>query len=304
MFLGGFTLDITEEKRAQKKIDANQDNLEDLVNERTAELKESSQTLEESRTALTYLLEDVNSAREELLEVNRKMEFANKELEAFAHSVSHDLRAPLRHINGFIDILFDHLVDKLDEIGKEYFINIKESSQNMGKLIDQLLVFSRMGRVDLNRIKIDHIEIINEALKLLKTEIDDSKIDFEIKPLGIVYADPFLLRQVWVNLISNAIKFTRLKKTPKIEIGFEKEGKEKITYYIKDNGIGFDNKFAEKAFQVFQRLHSNSEYPGIGVGLANVSRIIQRHGGIITAKAAVNKGATFSFTIPDPMSKN
>ncbi len=300
--LGGFSTDISEELKAKKELAKNKDDLEETVKSRTAELLESSKDLEESQTALTYLLEDVNSSREELLELNRRLEFSNKELEAFAHSVSHDLRAPLRHINGFIELLYDLIKDSLTDQSEEYFNNIKDSSQNMSLLIEQLLVFSRMGRVTLNKITIDHNEIIEEALKLIKDDIKNREVTFNIAPLDNVYADPLLLRQVWVNLLSNAVKYTKNKDKAVISIGKETVVEKDITktyYFIKDNGVGFNNKFADKAFQVFQRLHSDSEYQGIGVGLANVSRIIQRHGGKISAEAEVNNGAKFFFYLPE-----
>ena len=300
--LGGFSSDITEELNAKEAVIKSKEELEKQVEIRTSELLESSKELEESQTALTYLLEDVNTSREELLDLNRRLEFSNKELEAFAHSVSHDLRAPLRHINGFIELLYEHLADTLDSVAREYFGNIKDSSKNMGLLIEQLLVFSRMGRISLNKIRIDHNEIVEEALKILKNDILDRNITFDIQPLGNVFADPLLLRQVWVNLISNAVKYTRNVDQAIISIGKENKiiKKETFTwYFIQDNGVGFDNKFADKAFQVFQRLHSDSEYQGIGVGLANVSRIIQRHGGRISAEAEVNKGARFFFYLPE-----
>lgn len=224
------------------------------------------------------------------------LEAANKELESFSYSVSHDLRAPLRAIDGFSRILLEEYSGGLPPDAKRYLQLVRSSAQQMGGLIDELLAFSRLGRKPLNKQSIMPIDIVNKVLEELQDEQAGRQIDIVIGNLPACEADPTLLKQVFTNLISNALKFTRKRETARIEIGSQlREGI--VVYFIKDNGAGFDMQYVHKLFGVFQRLHSVDEYEGTGVGLANVQRIIHRHGGRIWAEGEVDKGATFYFII-------
>jgi len=230
---------------------------------------------------------------------NQKLQLleANKELEAFSYSVSHDLRAPLRHISGYVDLLMKKNKGQLDASGQRYLQTISESAKEMGDLIDALLNFSRLSRSEIQKIQIHHRTLIDRILKMFKEEIDSKEIKFIIHDLPDSNANENLIHQVWLNLISNAIKYTRHEKKPIIEIGAE-VGSNETNYFIKDNGAGFDMKYASKLFGVFQRLHKSSEFEGIGIGLANVNRIISRHKGTCRAEGSVGKGATFYFSLP------
>ena len=225
------------------------------------------------------------------------LEEANKEMEAFSYSVSHDLRAPLRHINGYVDLLFKRNGDKLNEKGQHYLNSISEASTQMGNLIDNLLQFSRTGRMEMKSAKVDMNKQVNDAITLLNQDIEGRKITWKIESLPNVYADYTLIRQVWVNLIGNAIKYTSQCEEANIRIGTIEKDNEYI-FYISDNGAGFNMEYSHKLFGVFQRLHSNEEYEGIGIGLANVKQIIKKHNGRTWAEGEINKGATFYFSLP------
>jgi len=222
---------------------------------------------------------------------------ANKELEAFSYSVSHDLRAPLRHINGYISILSKHLKDKLPEKEKRYFDTISESAHQMGVLIDDLLQFSRTGRQEMKLTDLDMNAVLQDALQVIKHESNGRNIKWKIAPLPQAVGDYALLRLVWLNLLSNAVKFSKANVLPQIEIGVIDNDNE-FVFFVRDNGVGFDMKYAQKLFGVFERLHSTQEFEGTGIGLANVRRIISRHGGRTWAEAEVDKGAAFYFTLP------
>jgi signal transduction histidine kinase len=226
-----------------------------------------------------------------------KQEAANKELEAFSYSVSHDLRAPLRHIGGFIDLLIKNNSTQLDPTGLRYLNIISVSSHEMGNLIDALLTFSRLSRTELLKIKIDSRQMVDRVLKTFDSEFAGRNIEIKISRLPDIMGDEGLINQVWVNLISNALKYSRKKEKALIEIS-GKTWNEKTTFTIRDNGAGFDMKYADKLFGVFQRLHKARDFEGIGIGLANVNRIITRHNGKCWAEAEVDKGATFSFSLP------
>jgi PAS domain S-box-containing protein len=228
---------------------------------------------------------------------------ANKELEAFSYSVSHDLRAPLRHISGFVDLLSNKYRDLLPETGKHYLKVINDSSQRMGILIDDLLQFSRTGRQEMHQSNLDMNIVLHEVKGLIQADIKERKVDWEIAQLPLITGDHSLLRMVWFNLLSNAVKFTREKETAKIEIGFKEEGTEYV-FFIRDNGAGFDMRYANKLFGVFQRLHSQQEFEGTGIGLANVRRIILKHGGRTWAESKPDDGATFYFTLSKSTEKN
>jgi PAS domain S-box-containing protein len=233
----------------------------------------------------------------------RQLEEANKELEAFSYSVSHDLRAPLRHIDGFVKMLVKQSGPQLDERGKRYLDIIADSAHRMGALIDDLLVFSRMSRAELRFSRVSSDALVHEAVEGIQTEINGRHINWKIDALPEVDADPAMLQQVWVNLISNAVKYTRPRDPAKIDIGCADSGNGEYVFFVHDNGVGFDMQYAHKLFGVFQRLHRAEEFEGTGIGLANVSRIVHRHGGRVWAEAKPDAGATFYFSLPKTSTK-
>jgi len=227
---------------------------------------------------------------------NLQLEAANKELESFSYSVSHDLRAPLRAMDGFSRALLEDYGPQVPEEGQRYIKIIRTSAQRMGCLIDDLLSFSRLSRATLTKRAVDTPKLVNEALNELSSMQEGRRIDLRIGDLPSCEGDPALLKQVWINLLSNAFKYSQKRDSAVIEIGCRMEGQINI-YFVRDNGTGFDIRYAHKLFGVFQRLHRAEDYDGTGVGLAIVQRIIHRHGGKVWAEAVVNKGATFYFTL-------
>lgn len=233
-----------------------------------------------------------------VLERTAQLEAANKELEAFSYSVSHDLRAPLRAIDGFSRIVIDEFGEDLAQEAQRYLNLVRDNAHTMSCLIDNLLTFSRLSRQPLNRQRVDLNELVRESLQTLATGQECRKITYLINPLPACEGDPILLKQVMINLLSNAIKFSSKKPEALIEVGCLEEAREHI-YYVKDNGVGFDMQYAPKLFGVFQRLHKVEDYEGTGVGLAIVQRIIHRHGGRVWAMGEINQGATFCFTLEE-----
>jgi light-regulated signal transduction histidine kinase (bacteriophytochrome) len=231
-----------------------------------------------------------------VLERTAQLEAANRELEAFSYSVSHDLRSPLRAIDGFSRILLRDYAALLPAEGQHRLQLVRSNAQQMGHLIDDLLTFSRMSRQPLNKQPVVVSDFVRRVIDELRGEQEDRPIEIIIGDLPPCLADPALLKHVFVNLLSNALKFSGKRDVPRIEVGHRSINHEQV-YYIKDNGVGFDMRYVDKLFGVFQRLHSSEEFAGTGVGLAIVQRIIHRHGGRIWAEAAVGAGATFFFTL-------
>lgn len=254
--------DITERVRAQQALQQYREHLEELVQERTAQL-----------------------------------ESANKELEGFAYSVSHDLRVPLRAIDGFSQQVLKRYADKLDDEGRRYLNVVRDNTKKMSQLIDDILAFSRMGRLGMSCADIDMQAMAHAVFEELSPNLAGRELSINIQALPLCHGDPSMLHQVWVNLLGNAIKFSRNKTPAQIEVQGHIEGAEAI-YSIQDNGAGFDMQYADKLFGVFQRLHGVAEFEGTGIGLAIVKRIITRHGGRVWAQGTVDAGATFYFSLP------
>jgi signal transduction histidine kinase len=231
-----------------------------------------------------------------LREQTSRMEAANKELEAFSYSVSHDLRAPLRHIEGFTDLLLRQ--DTTTSQQRRHLERISEAAVRMGKLIDDLLSFSRMGRTELRWVSVRLDQVVAEAWREVQAEASGRNIIWRADRLPVVPGDPELLRLAFVNLLSNALKYTRDRDPAEIEVGSIAASADEVHVYVRDNGVGFDMQYADKLFGVFQRLHHSDEFEGVGIGLANVRRIVQRHGGRAWATSQLGRGATFFIALP------
>jgi PAS domain S-box-containing protein len=313
---GKVTRDLTERKAAEDRVLRLNGELEQRVGERTTELAAANARLQEEVAERRRVQDDLvnekaklEAAVGEISRLNSDLErrvqertaqltAANRELEAFCYSVSHDLRSPLRAVDGFSRILIeDHAPGMGPEVGR-YLKLVRDNAQFMGRLIDDLLAFSRLGRQAMARKPIAPAEIARQVVADLRAEQAGRTVELRIGDLPECEADPALLRQVFTNLLSNALKFTRKRNPAVIEVGATQDGNGSETYFVRDNGVGFDMQYAGKLFGVFQRLHRNGEFEGTGVGLALVQRIILRHGGRIWAEAALDKGATFHFTLP------
>jgi PAS domain S-box-containing protein len=242
--------------------------------------------------------EEIRKLNEELGKRSIELEASNKELEAFAYSVSHDLRAPLRHISGFTELLQKNISSFLNEKTQRYMTTILDSAKRMGNLIDDLLAFSRIGRAEARETTVSLEQLAKEVLAEVQ-EADKRKIAWKVGSLPVVYGDRSMLRLALVNLISNSVKFTRTRAQAQIEIGCLEKKQDGVIVFVKDNGVGFDMKYSNKLFGVFQRLHPTEAFEGTGIGLATVQRIIHRHRGKVWADSSVDKGATFFFSIPD-----
>jgi light-regulated signal transduction histidine kinase (bacteriophytochrome) len=225
-----------------------------------------------------------------------QLQEANRELEAFSYSVSHDLRAPFRHISGFSDLLLRHL-SNADETTRHYVRTIAESASYAGSLVDNLLAFSRMARSQVRWMAVDLSLMIKEVVRDVMRDAEGRVVEWHIADLPIVYADGAMIKLAMRNLLSNAVKYTRHRQQTVVEVGVQ-EHEHEWEFWVKDNGVGFDPKYASKLFGVFQRLHRMDEFEGTGIGLASVRRIVQRHGGRVWAEGVLDQGATFYFTLP------
>lgn len=281
--------DITEHIEAERTLREMNELLDQRVAERTRQLQESEAELRALNAELEHRVEERTAS----------LAAANKELEAFSYSVSHDLRAPLRHISGFVQLLEQQATEALDDKSRQWLKIISDASHEMGLLIDDLLVFSRMGRAEMQKVALDTRAMVDDVRTALAGEIGSRQIEWNIGVLPVVHADPAMLRLVFMNLMQNAVKYSRRREVATIEIGAV-EHERAWELYVRDNGAGFDMTYADKLFGVFQRLHSTREFEGTGIGLANVHRIITRHGGRVWAEGRVDEGATFHFTLPVP----
>ena len=253
----------------------------------------------EDGTLVSAAIRDVTERKiyeRALEEKNQALEAAVKDLDAFSYSVSHDLRAPLRAIAGFNRILLKEYGPCLDATAREYLESVRDNAIQMGQLVDDLLAFSRLGRRSIAKQDISVAAIVEQVLREVRPRYEGRNIEVTVSELPRVQGDPALLKQVFINLIDNAIKYTRMREEAVIEIGSSEADGERV-FFVKDNGAGFDMQYADKLFGVFQRLHRQEDFEGTGVGLAIVQRVIMRHGGRIWADAAVDKGATFYFTL-------
>jgi light-regulated signal transduction histidine kinase (bacteriophytochrome) len=258
------------------------------------DVEEERQGSDATQAALMNMLEDIEDERIKTELANSKLEAANKELEAFSYSISHDLRAPLRAISGFSQAVLEDYAPQLDQEGQRYLTLIQDNAHRMGRLIDDLLAFSRLGRQQMTDSDLDMESMAQSVFEELAALEPNRVITFSVKDMPHARGDSSMVRQILVNLISNAIKFTKSRQNSLIEMGFVQESG---AYYVKDNGVGFDMKYVGKLFGVFQRLHSVKDFEGTGVGLALVQRIVVRHGGKVWAEASLDGGATFFFTL-------
>ena len=240
---------------------------------------------------------EIKRAEEESRQLNAQLQAANKELEAFSYSVSHDLRAPLRHVQGYVDMLAREAEGHLTDKGQRYMKTIADASREMGVLIDDLLAFSRMGRAEMCEASVDLDTLVQDTLRDLETTTRDRTIVWTIPPLPAVQADPAMLKLALANLLGNAVKFTRPRDPARIEMGTAGTEDGRVILFVRDNGVGFDPQYTHKLFGVFQRLHRADEFEGTGIGLANVRRIIARHGGRTWAEGSLDRGAAFYFTL-------
>jgi PAS domain S-box-containing protein len=244
--------------------------------------------------------DEIQGLNQELAKRSAELESINKELEAFAYSVSHDLRAPLRHMAGYTELLQERASSVVDEKSNHYMAMILDSAKRMGNLIDDLLAFSRIGRAETQKTRFNLTQLVKEAVSEVREGTEGRNIAWKIGTLPDFYGDRSMLRLVLVNLLSNAIKFTRTRPQAEIEIGSANGNGDELIVFVRDNGVGFDMKYVNKLFGVFQRLHQAHEFEGTGIGLATVQRIIHRHGGKVWAEGVVDSGATFYFSAPRP----
>ncbi len=286
---------------ADKKVEYIIHRAEDVTEFVLGKKLQASTSAEENAASAAATREheiEMLSHSRELGSANQQLRALNEELEAFSYSVSHDLRAPLRHIAGFAEMLASHAEQALDDKGRRYLKTITDSAARMGTLIDDLLMFSRMGRAEMRMQKVALSEIVSSVQESLRPEIGGRVIAWEVAPLPVVEGDAAMLRQVFANLLGNAVKYSRKQAEARVQVTSREASPGLVEIVVKDNGAGFDMKYAPKLFGVFQRLHSASEFEGTGVGLAIVRRIVQRHKGNIWADSAPGKGAAFHFTLP------
>jgi light-regulated signal transduction histidine kinase (bacteriophytochrome) len=241
---------------------------------------------------------EIRTLNQELTTRAAELESTNKELESFAYSVSHDLRAPLRHVVGFSELLQKQAASLLDDKSQRYIKTILDAAKKMGKLIDDLLSFSRIGRAETKKSLVNLEQLVKDVVSEIEQETRGREIAWKIDALPVCYGDRSMLMLVLANLVSNAVKFTRMRTRAEIEIGCADGDNDDLEVFIRDNGAGFDMQYANKLFGVFQRLHRADEFEGTGIGLATAQRIIHRHGGKIRAEGAVDQGATFYFSLP------
>jgi light-regulated signal transduction histidine kinase (bacteriophytochrome) len=263
----------------------------------SALLRHTTDRLQLEVTRRKHREEEVRKLNQELARHAAELEASNRELESFAYSVSHDLRAPLRHVVGYSELLQKQASASLDDKSRRYLQTILESAKRMANLIDDLLAFSRIGRAETKQTAVDLAQLVKEVVAEIGEEARGRDITWAIDALPVCYGDRSMLRLVVVNLVSNAVKFTRMRSRAEIEIGCVIENENEVEVFVRDNGAGFDMRYVDKLFGVFQRLHLPEQFEGTGIGLATVQRIIHRQGGKVRAEGAVDQGATFYFSL-------
>jgi len=285
-----------KERRAAELVIANKE----LAFQNTEKEKRAQELIVANRE-LKNAEDDIRKLNEELeqkvIDRTAELEAVNKELGSFSYSVSHDLRAPIRAINGYTRIMAEDYADKLDQEGNKILQSIINNSKKMGELIDDLLAFSKLGRKQVAVSEISMVDLVQSVRDEFMPEEAENVPVFDVQVLPPAKGDKSLIRQVWINLISNAIKYSRHKSVTKIEIGAYEQDK-LMVYYVKDGGAGFDMQYYDKLFGVFQRLHSQEEFEGTGIGLAIVQKIVDRHKGTVWAESVLDKGASFYFSLP------
>ncbi|MBE8999538.1 hypothetical protein G1O98_07310 [Nostoc sp. UIC10630] len=292
--------ELVKRRRMENSLQKARDELEIEVNKRTAELRNTNEELQteinERKKAESEILRLNVQLEQRVAERTAQLEATNKEMEAFSYSVSHDLRAPLRSIDGFSQALLEDYADKLDTLGQNYLQRVRAATQRMAQLIDDLLNLSRLTRSEMRSEKVDLSALVEAiATELHKTQ-PERQVEFAIAPGLVTNGDAHLLRIVLENLLGNAWKFTGKHQKARIEFGLLQQDDTHV-YFVRDDGTGFDMAYVEKLFGAFQRLHAMTEFEGTGIGLATVQRIVHRHGGRVWAESAVEQGATFYFTL-------
>jgi light-regulated signal transduction histidine kinase (bacteriophytochrome) len=310
---GVLNTEVRQRRKIEEEISQLNQQLEERVRERTKELEVANQQIKSIYEHLEH----------RVVERTEQLEAANKELEAFSYSVSHDLRAPLRALDGFSRILLEDYADQLDEDARDYLQIVRDNATQMGHLVDDLLAFSRLSRQTLETENIDMAVLVQRLMHDVRREAGERRVEFIVGALPPCKGDPALLKQVWLNLLLNAVKYSGEREVAVIEVGScdvrdlpndmvfaaqaaaspeasstgQAATEEHVVYFVRDNGVGFDMEYSHKLFGVFQRLHRAEDYEGTGVGLAIVQRVLNRHGGRVWAKAEVGKGATFYFSL-------
>ena len=295
----GADTDISERIKYEHDIQSAQDELEQKVDERTKELNERASEAEKLNTALMNLMEDAAHANKDLQKAYTEIQEVNEQLSSFSHIVSHDLRAPLRHMIGFVNLLRETLSGKLNSKSERYLTIICQAAERMQKLIDDILAFSRTGRQELKNDVVNLAQIIEEARTVSMADVEERNIDWKIDKLPSVIGDRAMLKLAFRNLLMNSVKYTSKEPHACINIELLKSENNEVIVVVRDNGAGFDMKYADRLFGMFQRLHTEAEFKGTGIGLANVKRIITRHGGRVWAKSKIASGAAFFVALPE-----
>jgi two-component system sensor histidine kinase/response regulator len=295
------TFKKTEQLRRQaERLRRAHEDLEVRVRERTAELAVANESLQaeiaERQRVEEKILKINGELEQRVLDRTAELALANEELEAFSYSVAHDLQAPLRNIESYVQMLESDFDGTIPEIARQYLKRIAVRSRHLAQLVSDLLNLSRLGKQGLNRTEVELKRLVDEVVATIATEIKNREVQWQIGELGSISCDPALMKQVFANLLSNAVKYSQPRDSAKIEIGrIDIHGE--IAIFVRDNGVGFDMRYADKLFGVFQRLHPPGEFEGTGVGLATVARIVRKHGGRIWAEGEEGKGAAFHFTL-------
>ena len=293
----GTAVDITERKHAESQREASLKEIERLNAVLENKVAQRTRDLRDNQLALLNIVEDLNNSNKQVAVVNQSLDAINKELETFSYSVSHDLRAPLRSVDAYAKMIQEDYAERLDDEGRRLLQVIRDSAHDMGQLISDLLAFSRLSRKGLQMGRVGMRELFTKARLQFEQAETGRAIRWDIGEMPPAFGDEAMIREALINLLANAVKYTRPRQDAAIGISGRVDGDD-VVYSVTDNGVGFDMAYKDKLFCVFQRLHSNAEFEGTGIGLALVQRIVQRHGGRVWAEGKVNEGATFYFSLP------